>query len=131
MQEQQNYGAYTGNQANHSYQAYNDGPPSAYAPPNLPQNDMYDDAFIDSLSLRLSQRMAQGPVGKIKTQNKTSGRATAGQKLALAIVSLCLFMVIVLALVQNSTVTGFLAVVGIGIAGIVFIAVNGIFDNLA
>ena len=126
MQEQQSYGAYTGNQ---SYQPpYYDGSSEAQGTSTPPQNTMYDDAFIDSLSLRISQRMAQGPVGKVnvQSQRQVPTRATAGQRLALAIVSLGIFFVVVMSLVQS--VSSFVALIAIGFTVLVCIAVNIIFN---
>ena len=87
MQEQQNYGAYTGS-------PQYDGPPQQYSTPPQSQNvpPMYDDAFMDALAQRLSQRMTQGPQGKIYPQGQYRNRASAGQRLALAIVSIAILV---------------------------------------
>ncbi|HCI79458.1 MAG TPA: hypothetical protein DHW02_07195 [Ktedonobacter sp.] len=127
MQEQQEYGAYSGSQSNQSYQPpYYDGPQQGQGIPSSPQNDMYDDAFIDSLSLRLSQRMAQGSIGKVNVGTQKPARATAGQRLALAIVSLGIFFVVTVSLVQS--VSAILALIAIGLTALVCIAVNIIFN---
>ena len=127
MQEQQSYGAYTGNQSNQPYQPpYYDGASEAQGTPTPPQNNMYDDAFIDSLSLRLSQRMAQGPIGKVNIQPQRAARATAAQRLALAIVSLGIFFIVTVSLVQS--VSSIVALIAIGFTVLVCIAVNIIFN---
>src|SRR6516225_4845291 len=72
--EQRNYQGYEGNQA---YERQQTG--EGYGP-----GAMYDDEFMDSFAQRLSQRMTQGPAGKLRPASRG---ASAGQRLALAIVS--------------------------------------------
>src|SRR5437588_3092643 len=89
--EQRNYQGYEGSQA---YERQRSG--ESYSP-----GAMYDDEFVDGLAQRLSQRMAQGPVGKIQPPK---GRgASAGQRLALAIVSISLLTFLALVLLTSSS----------------------------
>ena len=130
MQEQQGYGAYSGNQGNQDNQPYQppyyDGPQQPQGVPPSLQHDMYDDAFVDSLSLRLSQRMAQGPNGKVSVQSQKPTRATAAQRLALAIVSLGIFFIVTVSLVQS--VSAIVALIAIGLTVLVCIAINVVFN---
>ena len=127
MQEQQNYGAYTGSSSQY------DGPPQSQHYDEPPQGQsappIYDDAFMDAFAQRLSQRMAQGPQGKIYPQGQRKERASSGQRLALAIVSLCLLVpiggvVIGLASAANWFVGGAV----FGIAALTIILVNVVFN---
>ena len=69
LHERQNsdYGRYEGNQQ----------PGGGYAHDPSPQNPMYDDTFVDSFAQRLSQRMAQGPAGKLQSSAK-GNKVSAG-----------------------------------------------------
>src|ERR1700737_4989325 len=78
----ESYGAYEGNQ---SYAP----PPPQYS--QGPQSSAYDDEYVDSLAQRLSQRMAQGPQGKIRPMG-TGDKVSAGMRLALAIVSISILV---------------------------------------
>ena len=124
MQEQQNYGAYTGS-------SQYDGPPQPQHYDVPPQGQsvppIYDDAFMDAFAQRLSQRMAQGPRGKIYPKGKE--RASSGQRLALAIVSLCLLVPIggVITGMADS-VGSFIAMAMFGVAAFTIILVNLIFN---
>ena len=126
MQEQQNYGAYTGS-------SQYDGPPQPQHYDVPPQGQsvppIYDDAFMDSFAQRLSQRMAQGPQGKIYPQGQRKERASSGQRLALAIVSLCLLVPIggVITGMADS-VGSFIAMAMFGVAAFTIILVNLIFN---
>lgn len=133
MQEQQGYGAYTGNQNNQSYQSYYDGPQQAQVTPTPSQNDMYDDAFIDSLSLRLSQRMAQGPQGKLHFPSGSGSKATAGQKLALAIVSIVMLVPLSGIMVGLVAASHFwwVGLAGLGIICLTLFLINAVFDEKA
>ncbi len=127
MQEQQPYGAYSGS-------PQYDGPPQQQSYGTPPQGQsvpppMYDDAFMDDFAQRLSQRMAQGQQGKIYPQGRRKDRASAGQRLALAIVSLSLLVPI------GGIVTGlassagwFVGMAVFGAAALVIIIVNAIFN---
>src|SRR5450432_463143 len=75
------YGAYEGNQ--------NYAPPPQYSPG--PQNSAYDDEYVDSLAQRLSQRMAQGPQGKIQPGVRRD-HVSAVMRLILAIISIALLI---------------------------------------
>jgi hypothetical protein len=54
-----------------------------------PYSDMYDDAFMDSFVQRFFQRMYQGQQGKLNF-SVPGQRISAAQRLALAIVSVCI-----------------------------------------
>lgn len=104
MQEQQQYGGYTGS-------PQYDGPPvqQQYSTPPQGQNvppPMYDDAFMDVFAQRLSQRMPQGPQGKIYPQTTQKERPSAGQRLALAIVLVVMFIPIAGVCVGLASVVG-------------------------
>lgn len=127
MQEQQNYSGYTGS-------PQYDGPPQQQQYSTPPQGQpvpppLYDDSFMDSFAQRLSQRMAQGPQGKIYPQGSRKERASAGQRLALAIVSLCLLVPI------GGIVTGlansagwFVGMAVFGVAALTILLVNVVFN---
>ncbi|GAC1647801.1 MAG: hypothetical protein NVS4B12_15770 [Ktedonobacteraceae bacterium] len=127
MQEQQNYGGYTGSpqyDGPSQQQQYSTPPQGQSVPPPL-----YDDSFMDSFAQRLSQRIAQGPQGKIYPQGSRKDRASAGQRLALAIVSLCLLVPI------GGIVTGlassagwFVGMAVFGVAALTILLVNIVFN---
>ncbi len=127
MQEQQNYGAYTGS-------PQYDGPPQQQQYSTPPQGQsvpppIYDDAFIDAFAQRLSQRMAQGPQGKIYPQGNRKDRVSAGQRLALAIVSLCLLVPLGgIATGLASSAGWFIGLVVFGIAAATILLVNALFN---
>ena len=130
MQESQHaYGRYEGTQQ-HTQQGQYDGPQGAGAVP--PIHAMYDDEFVDAFAQRLSQRMAQGPRGKVSftPQSKGSG-VTAKMRLALAIVSVALLVplfgiTVAIIAVSHLWVVGLVA---LGAACFTIIAINGIFSN--
>ncbi|MDQ2886404.1 MAG: hypothetical protein M3Y39_09980 [Chloroflexota bacterium] len=113
MREDPGYGRYEGNQT--------------YAPP--PQygaGPQYDDEFIDGLAQRLSQRMAQGPRGKIQPTPNTD-RVSAGMRLALAIVSIT--MLIPLAAILLAGVGGITGMLSFGAACFAILFINLVFNN--
>ena len=114
----QQYGNYAGYQGYQQYgEAISDGPASP--------GNMYDDAFIDSMAQRLSQRMAQGPAGKLKPESK--GRITPQQRLALAIVSVVMIAVFTTGIITSTNAAlGGLIAVGIMCAAIFLI--NTVFN---
>jgi hypothetical protein len=117
--EQRNYQGYEGAQAyerQRSGETYN-------------TSSMYDDEFVDGLAQRLSQRMAQGPAGKIQPTASRHG-ASAGQRLALAIVSVSLLAFVALVLVGNSAVSSLVALIVLGLLSVMFIIINGIFNAM-
>ncbi len=117
MQEPQNYGAYTGS-------PQYDGPPQGQ---NVPP--IYDDAFMDAFAQRLSQRMAQEPQGKIYPQGQRKDRASAGQRLALAIVSVVMLIPILGVITGLAGDAGwFIGAAAFGIAALVIIIVNVVFN---
>lgn len=127
MQEPQNYGAYMGSSQydgpQQQQQQYEVPPQGQSAPP------IYDDAFMDSFAQRLSQRMAQGPQGKIYPQGQRKDRASAGQRLALAIVSLCLLVPIGGIVIGLASSAGwFIGMAVFGVAAVTILLVNVVFN---
>ncbi len=131
MQEQQQYGGYTGS-------PQYDGPP-VQQPYNTPPQDqnvppVYDDAFMDAFAQRLSQRMAQGPQGKVYPQGTWKDRASAGQRLALAITSIVMLIPIggVVAAIVSAAGGFWIAIAGLltfGIAAAVVLLINVVFNQ--
>jgi len=96
MQEQQNYGGYTGNPQYdgpplQQQQQYGTPPQQGQSVPP-PVGNMYDDDFVDAFAQRLSQRMAQGPRGKLHPQGMSRDKASPAQKLSLAIASVVMLV---------------------------------------
>lgn len=113
MREDPGYGRYEGNQT--------------YAPP--PQygaGPQYDDEFIDGLAQRLSQRMAQGPRGKIQPTPNTD-RVSAGMRLALAIVSIT--MLVPLSAILLAGVGGVAGLFSFAAACLAILIINIVFNN--
>jgi len=129
MQEQQQYGGYTGS-------PQYDGPPvqQQYSTPPQGQNvppPMYDDAFMDAFAQRLSQRMPQGPQGKVYPQTAQRDRLSAGQRLALAIVSILALIPIggicvSLIVVSSTWIVGLLA---FAVAAVAITFINRFFNE--
>ena len=111
---EQQYGGYSGNSGYQQQQQYGTSPQGPAVPP---AGGMYDDAFIDAFSQRVSQRMAQGPQGKLSFSSQGSTRATAGQKLALAIVSIAMLLPL------SGAMIGLVAVSGLWIVGLIGLAI--------
>ena len=114
MREDPGYGRYEGNQ---TY-----APP----PPQYGAGSQYDDEFVDGLAQRLSQRMAQGPRGKIQPTPSTD-RVSAGMRLALAIVSIT--MLIPLAAILMAGVGGVAGLVSFAAACFAIFLINLVFNN--
>jgi len=117
-QQQGQYGNYAGYQGYQQYgEAISDGPSSP--------GNMYDDAFIDAMAQRLSQRMVQGPAGKLKPEAKE--RVSPQQRLALAIVS-----VIMIAVFTTGIITSTGAVLGgliaVGLMCLAIFLINAVFN---
>jgi hypothetical protein len=113
MREDPGYGRYEGNQT--------------YAPPpQYSSGQQYDDEFVDGLAQRLSQRMAQGPRGKIQPGPSTD-RVSAGMRLALAIVSIT--MLVPLAAILLAGVGGITGLISFGAACFVIFCINVVFNN--
>jgi hypothetical protein len=113
MREDPGYGRYEGNQT--------------YAPP--PQygaGPQYDDEFVDGLAQRISQRMAQGPRGKIQP-NPSIDRISAGMRLALAIVSIT--MLVPLSAILLAGVGGIPGLVSFAAACFAIFLINIVFNN--
>jgi hypothetical protein len=115
-EEQRHYQGYEGNQ---SYEQPHAGEP--YGP-----SAMYDDEFIDAFAQRLSQRMAQGPVGKIQPPARHG--ASSGQRLALAIVSISLLAFITLILFTSTSISSLVALVVLGSLTVAFVIINAVFN---
>jgi hypothetical protein len=118
-QEQQNpaYGKYEGASSYDQQQQYR---PPYETPPT--QNTPYDDHFADPLAPRID--LGQGSMGKVYTKSQPA--PSAGMRLALSIVSLCLL--IPLAGLIFGMLGGGGAIPFI-IACIAVIMVNAIFNN--
>lgn len=112
------YGAYEGNQS------YAPPPPPQYS--QGPQSSAYDDEYVDLLAQRISQRMAQGPRGKIRPTG-TRDRVSAGMRLALAIVSVV--MLIPLAAILMAGVGGIAGLISFGAACVAIFLINAVFNN--
>ncbi|GAC1394356.1 MAG: hypothetical protein NVSMB38_26600 [Ktedonobacteraceae bacterium] len=128
MQEQQNYGGYTGN-------PQYDGPPQQQQYSMPPQGQsvpppIYDDTFMDSFAQRLSQRMAQGPQGKIYPQGSRKDRASAGQRLALAIVSVVMLVPLggIAAGLVGASGVWFVGLAAFSIAALTILLINVVFN---
>jgi hypothetical protein len=123
QREQRPYGRYEGNQSYN--QPHDDGIPGESP---LPNDRIYDDDFIDAFAQRLSQRMSQGPRGKVySTQPKE--KASAGQRLALAIVSIVMLTGMAGASLGIAHNQLWLGLIALGILCFTVIAVNGFFNQ--
>jgi hypothetical protein len=115
-EEQRNYQGYEGNQA---YEQQRSG--TGYGPDAL-----YDDEFVDAFAQRLSQRMAQGPAGKIQPPK---GRgASAGQRLALAIVSVSVLGFLGLILFTVPVAQSLVGLLVLGLVTLAMILINIVFN---
>ena len=114
-----NYGAYEGNQ---SY-----APPSSPQYSQGPQGSVYDDEYVDALAQRLSQRMAQGPQGKIRPAGGVKDRASAGMRLALAIVSISIL--VPLAAILMGGVGVLAGLIAFGAACLAIFLTNAVFNS--
>jgi len=110
------YGAYEGNQ---SY-----APPPQYSPG--PQSSAYDDEYVDSLAQRLSQRMAQGPQGKIQPGTR-GDHVSAIMRLILAIISIALL--IPLAAILMGGVGGITGLISFGAVCMAIFLINAVFSD--
>jgi hypothetical protein len=117
-EEQRHYQGYEGNQ---SYEQPHAG--ESYGP-----GAMYDDEFMDAFAQRLSQRMAQGPAGKIQPPARHG--ASSGQRLALAIVSISLLAFVTIVLFTNSSISSLVSLIVLGALTVAFIIINGIFSAM-
>ena len=115
------YGRYEGNQG---YRQEYDG--GLGANPS-PQGNIYDEDFMDSFAQRLWQRMAQGMGGKVQPQPRS--KASPGQRLALAIVSV--IMLVGMAGIALGVAHDFLAVglIALGMLCFTVIVINIVFNH--
>jgi hypothetical protein len=120
------HGSYEGYRGNQSYaqSPYSNIEQETAAP----QGSMYDDEFIDSLAQRLSQRMAQGPAGKLQIPGK--GKATAQQRMALAIVSVIMVAVFSVAIL-TSTSASLISLGAVFIMSLAIFLINAVFNTMA
>ena len=93
-------------------------------PPQQQYGGTVDDNFVEAVAQRIVQRMPVGVQGKLST---TSNKLSAGQRLALAIVSLCLLVPIGVVCFALG-LPAFLGVVAFGIAAAAIVLVNAIFN---
>lgn len=113
--EQRNYQGYEASQAYERQQAGESYGPGA----------MYDDEFMDSFAQRLSQRMAQGPAGKIRPMRRG---ASAGQRLALAIVSVSVLGFLGLIVFTVSTAQSLAGLLVLGLLTLAIVLINIVFN---
>lgn len=119
--EQQVYGRYEGTP---EYQQ-----PLHDEPPHFNPGNVYDDAYMDAFAQRLSQRMAQGPAGKISFEKKM--RASAGQRLALAIVSVLAVIMMTAIVLTDSHFGGTGGLLALGGAYLCIFLINAVFNDKA
>jgi hypothetical protein len=110
------YGAYEGNQ--------NYAPPPQYSPGS--QSSAYDDEYVDSLAQRLSQRMAQGPQGKVQPGVR-GDHISAVMRLVLAIISIALL--IPLAAILMGAVGGIPGLISFGAVCMAIFLINAVFSD--
>jgi F0F1-type ATP synthase assembly protein I len=110
-EEQYSYGQYEGNP---SYTTQR-------------QNDNYDDNFVEALAQRIAQRVPQGTQGKITDSRRNV--VSAGQRLALAIVSVCM-LVPLAGILMTSGVGGLLGLAAFGIACAAIFLINAVFNAM-
>ena len=125
MMPQSDYGRYEGEGGYARQQEYN-------SVPERPAG-VYDDEFVDNLAQRIGARMGQVQQSKVYPDTRAT-TVTAGMRLALAIVSLCLLVplaAIIFGILAGSlnVFGGILGVVAFVAACIAAIAVNAIFSQ--
>lgn len=106
----------------YSYGQY-EGSPSYTQQPN----DTYDDNFVEALAQRIAQRVPQASQGKIGVGSRNS--VSAGQRLALAIVSVAM-LVPLAAILMTGGVGGLLGLAAFGIACAAIFLVNAVFNAM-
>lgn len=90
------------------------------------QYGSYDDNFIEALAQRIAQRTSPGSQGKISLGVSSGRKPSAGQRLALAIVSLCLLIPLASILIAGTG--GFLGLMALGLACLAIVLVNAFFN---
>ncbi len=118
-ERRQQYGNYEGSQ---SYQPSYEGGSSSSGE----QPPMFDDTFMDAFAQRLSQRMAQGPQGKLSSP--TPERISAQQRLALAIVSVIMMAVFSTGIIVGGGAT-IGALIGAGILDLAIFLINAVVND--
>lgn len=98
-------------------------------PPYGSPDGLYDEDFVDSLAQRLSQRMVQGPAGKL--QPGARQRVSPGQRLALAIVSVVMLVPLAATLVVagQSVGAGIGGLFAFGGACLAIFLINAVFND--
>ena len=86
---------------------------------------MYDDDCMDSFAQRLSQHIRQGSGSKLQPARRG---ASAGQRLALAIVSISLLAFIAMVLFTTNAVSSLVGLTVLSMLTVAFILINGIFN---
>src|SRR5579885_2534542 len=107
IREQSRYGKYEGSQQYAQQQQY-----STPYEPGQQQGSPIDDNLVEAVAQRIAQIMGQRPGGKVYGYSQTP--PTAGMKLALAIVSLCLLIPLAAILISGVGGTG--GLIGFGAA---------------
>ncbi len=113
--EEYGYGRYEGA---HQYDEH---------PPQQQYGGTVDDNFVEAVAQRVVQRMPIGAQGKLAVP---SNKPSAGQRLALAIVSLSL-LVPVGGVCFSTGLPAFLGIIAFAIAATAMVLVNGIFNYYA
>jgi hypothetical protein len=113
------YGAYAGN-AEYAQPQYR----APYEQPSA--GGAYDDNFIEALAQRIAQRSAQGPSGKVYSQSHRNDQLSAGQRLALAIVSVV--MLIPIAGICVGGMGGFGGLMGFVVGCVAIVLINAVFN---
>lgn len=90
------------------------------------QNDSYDDNFVEALAQRIAQRVPQASQGKIASGGRSI--VSAGQRLALAIVSVSMLVPLAAILVDGAK--GFLGLITFGIACAAIFLINAVFNAM-
>jgi hypothetical protein len=105
-----------------------------YSPPSYGEaarGGAYDDDFIDGLAQRLSQRMTQRSQGKVQPDSRRGGKGgiSAGQRLALAIVSVCVLIPIT-AIALSVGGGGLASLLALGAVCLTLFLVNAVFNGM-
>lgn len=121
--ETRTYEGYEGNQG------YAPNPEYSSPYQQNPSNMAFDDDQLDGLAQRIAQHMSQtqGPSGKIQPGFSKSDKASAGQRIALAIVSLAIL--VPLSAILIASVGGLNGLLAFGGACLSIILVNAFVND--
>ena len=108
-----------------NYQGYEGDRPYERPQESYGTGGMYDDDFMDSFAQRLSQHIRQGSGSKLQPARRG---ASAGQRLALAIVSISLLAFIAMVLFTTNAVSSLVGLTVLSMLTVAFILINGIFN---